>query len=467
MLVYEYVTEDTYLGNKADPLSLNLYVYCRNNPLVYVDYSGHLPSQAEYNAYAEYYGISQSGAWKDTVDQVLINDSKGSVIGSTSDPSDWACAGYAGNGSVSNVSDTTYNALVDQWGLSTNNSPYKDVIDTLLGIGGFDSFTNVPVYNGVFTLDYNQITGVASYALNPVALIGASLIAGPHSSLNLAMINTLDWGKGGGWEVTSKNAERNIYYQLALMALGYTNASGIALKADGNFGTGSQEALDKFKKDWMLGSEIRTLEEVIAEVLQSALMINLTISYGSKYSMPDFTSSPNEYREWVKGLAAIFDRPSVVYPTTNFNASKIYDPYLCICDRHARGPLDELGNPTSTHYGIDLLPKKFRIDGDPVKSAINGIAVVHKENGNSDGGYGNSIHVYSFDGSVYTRYSHLSAIGITDGQIVAAGDVIGAMGGTGGGGITTYGTHLHFEWRVFNQSEGEYKHTDPLNFLPK
>jgi peptidoglycan hydrolase-like protein with peptidoglycan-binding domain len=33
--------EDTYLGNGADPLSLNLYTYCVNNPLIYWDPTGH------------------------------------------------------------------------------------------------------------------------------------------------------------------------------------------------------------------------------------------------------------------------------------------------------------------------------------------------------------------------------------------------------------------------------------------
>lgn len=35
------MTEDTYLGNGADPLSLNLYAYCANNPIRYVDPTGH------------------------------------------------------------------------------------------------------------------------------------------------------------------------------------------------------------------------------------------------------------------------------------------------------------------------------------------------------------------------------------------------------------------------------------------
>jgi len=36
-----FLTEDTYRGSKEDPLSLNCYVYCRSNPLRYVDPSGH------------------------------------------------------------------------------------------------------------------------------------------------------------------------------------------------------------------------------------------------------------------------------------------------------------------------------------------------------------------------------------------------------------------------------------------
>jgi RHS repeat-associated protein len=36
-----FITEDTYQGEKNDPLSLNLYTYCANNPIIYTDPSGH------------------------------------------------------------------------------------------------------------------------------------------------------------------------------------------------------------------------------------------------------------------------------------------------------------------------------------------------------------------------------------------------------------------------------------------
>jgi RHS repeat-associated protein len=36
-----FITEDTYAGQRNDPLSLNLYTYCANNPIIYTDPSGH------------------------------------------------------------------------------------------------------------------------------------------------------------------------------------------------------------------------------------------------------------------------------------------------------------------------------------------------------------------------------------------------------------------------------------------
>ena len=42
-----FIQEDTYRGDASDPLSLNLYTYCANNPMTYVDWFGFF---GEYNA---------------------------------------------------------------------------------------------------------------------------------------------------------------------------------------------------------------------------------------------------------------------------------------------------------------------------------------------------------------------------------------------------------------------------------
>jgi murein DD-endopeptidase MepM/ murein hydrolase activator NlpD len=66
-------------------------------------------------------------------------------------------------------------------------------------------------------------------------------------------------------------------------------------------------------------------------------------------------------------------------------------------------------------------------------------------------GYGNVIEIKHRDGK-NTLFAHLSRIGVTKGQKVEQGQVIGAVGTTG----YSTGPHLHFEFRV----NGE--HHDPL-----
>ncbi|MFR2989316.1 MAG: RHS repeat-associated core domain-containing protein, partial [Faecalibacillus sp.] len=39
-----FITQDTYRGEKDKPETLHLYVYCANNPINYVDPSGHNPA---------------------------------------------------------------------------------------------------------------------------------------------------------------------------------------------------------------------------------------------------------------------------------------------------------------------------------------------------------------------------------------------------------------------------------------
>lgn len=69
-------------------------------------------------------------------------------------------------------------------------------------------------------------------------------------------------------------------------------------------------------------------------------------------------------------------------------------------------------------------------------------------------GYGNTIEVDHGHG-FKTRYAHLSAISVSVGQHVAAGERIGAMGSTG----RSTGTHLHYEVWVDGRPQ------NPLRFV--
>lgn len=70
-------------------------------------------------------------------------------------------------------------------------------------------------------------------------------------------------------------------------------------------------------------------------------------------------------------------------------------------------------------------------------------------------GTGNAVLI-RHAGDVYTYYSHLASVNVTQGQTVAAGQAIGRVGATG---VVT-GVHLHFEILV-----GGWNHVNPRVWL--
>lgn len=87
---------------------------------------------------------------------------------------------------------------------------------------------------------------------------------------------------------------------------------------------------------------------------------------------------------------------------------------------------------STNHLGIDYAGAQ----GSPIYATQDGVV---KFAGKA-GGYGNQIQLNHGAGT-QTRYSHLSAFDVQDGQRVNKGQVIGRMGQTG----TATGTHLHYE----------------------
>jgi murein DD-endopeptidase MepM/ murein hydrolase activator NlpD len=98
------------------------------------------------------------------------------------------------------------------------------------------------------------------------------------------------------------------------------------------------------------------------------------------------------------------------------------------------------------HAGIDMpLP-----EGTGLRAADGGSVAI----AGWVGGYGNYVCI-QHGGSLSTCYGHMSSIGVSVGQSVGQGQVIGASGNTG----NSTGPHLHFEVRV-NGSP-----VDPLGYL--
>jgi murein DD-endopeptidase MepM/ murein hydrolase activator NlpD len=87
------------------------------------------------------------------------------------------------------------------------------------------------------------------------------------------------------------------------------------------------------------------------------------------------------------------------------------------------------------HTGVDIGAPS----GAPIKAGDDGVVVT----AGSSGGYGN-LTLVDHGGGLATGYAHQSAIGVSVGQRVSRGQVIGRVGSTG----SSTGPHLHFEVRV-------------------
>lgn len=101
---------------------------------------------------------------------------------------------------------------------------------------------------------------------------------------------------------------------------------------------------------------------------------------------------------------------------------------------------------TRFHQGLDIGAP----NGTPIRAGGSGTVIMAGYNG----GYGNFTCI-DHGGGVSTCYAHQSSIGVSTGQSVSQGQVIGAVGNTG----FSFGAHLHFEVRVNGSA------VQPLNYL--
>ncbi|MCA9835751.1 MAG: peptidoglycan DD-metalloendopeptidase family protein [Trueperaceae bacterium] len=98
------------------------------------------------------------------------------------------------------------------------------------------------------------------------------------------------------------------------------------------------------------------------------------------------------------------------------------------------------------HGGVDIGAAL----GTPIQASKSGTV----SRSGWGGSYGYVVYVDHPDGS-QTRYAHMSSIGVSVGQVVSQGDMLGLVGTTG----ASTGPHLHFEIRYGGNS------IDPLTYL--
>ena len=96
---------------------------------------------------------------------------------------------------------------------------------------------------------------------------------------------------------------------------------------------------------------------------------------------------------------------------------------------------DPLTGEKDFHPGLDISADT----GDPVYATADGKVT----NAALAGNYGNLV-IIDHGFGIETRYGHLSAFKVRDGQMVKRGDLLGLVGATG----RTTGSHLHYEVRA-------------------
>ena len=108
--------------------------------------------------------------------------------------------------------------------------------------------------------------------------------------------------------------------------------------------------------------------------------------------------------------------------------------------------LDPFVRSYAIHSGVDFRGEP----GDPARATASGRVTT----ASYQGGYGVMVELDHGNG-LTTRYGHLSAISVTEGQWVQAGETVGRIGTTG----RSTGPHLHYEVRVAGEA------IDPQRYL--
>jgi murein DD-endopeptidase MepM/ murein hydrolase activator NlpD len=150
-------------------------------------------------------------------------------------------------------------------------------------------------------------------------------------------------------------------------------------------------------------------------------------------ALGDDRASRNDTRAATTGTADIAPPDIYVLPLQEYTLTSKFGSHKL--DTEANG-----------RVGVDLAAPK----GTSYYAVARGKVVLARANG----GYGYCV-VIDHGGGVVSVYGHSNSLAVTEGQVVEAGQPIGAVGDSG----YAFGPHLHFEVRVDGQQ------VDPMEYL--
>ncbi|EMS70409.1 RHS repeat-associated core domain-containing protein [Ruminiclostridium cellobioparum] len=172
-----FTTEDSYWGEDDNPLSLNLYTYCENDPIQYVDPSGHRMSDNELDFF---FGKGASQLFDDNG-----NYKKGTVA-----------MMVEGVGAIVNV-DTSK-------ALDSRKYGYTIMTPDTKVYGNIDNYSNIDVIN---TAD-NRYTSITNHEGNYIGTINTG--ANSYTTVNnYSIIDTINSGKCSSLVVNNYNKDKD------------------------------------------------------------------------------------------------------------------------------------------------------------------------------------------------------------------------------------------------------------------
>ncbi len=197
--------------------------------------------------------------------------------------------------------------------------------------------------------------------------------------------------------------------------------------------------------------------------LRRGVVLGLTVSLviggsvaGAKRHGAKSAAVPVEMREVVPDLT----RPALTKPRAasfRLDESSIAIPVVGITPEQLRDTWGAARSGGRSHEAIDILSER----GTPAVAAVEGVVLKLYQ---SDAG-GTTIYLSDMDGKIVYYYAHLDryVAGLTEGDLVERGEVLGYVGTTGNAPANA--PHLHFSIERLPPS-GEWWKGEPLNPYP-
>jgi hypothetical protein len=206
-----FLSEDSYLGKATDTLSLNLYTYCENDPVMYIDPSGHKPEKLKDMVTASGGAVTWNNDTKTATvniqgtEKIYTVGKDGAYIenGRLYIPGEKLAADY--NGTYSEMSGSG----VSGYSLSINNPGYYSKINSIT----FDTTAAGERAAGEFNLilagGASRVEGYLTLLITAVTYgIGGEVIKGLSVTANIKTIFGLDFIKAhkvyGGYTYVSQ-----------------------------------------------------------------------------------------------------------------------------------------------------------------------------------------------------------------------------------------------------------------------